>query len=104
MKKFKDLVAYFKVGNNSADLVLGNLPFYFFLMFIGIVYIANSRHSEKKIRQIQAIEREIKDIRSRSIRMKADLMVNRRLSEIEKDVAVFDLKMTNNPPLKVVEK
>jgi hypothetical protein len=104
MKKVKDLVAYFKVGNNSADLVLGNLPFVFFLMLVGIAYIANAHHSEKMIRRIQAMEREIKDIRSRSISMKASLMVNRRLSEIEKDVAVFDLKMTNNPPLKVVEK
>ncbi len=104
MSKVREVLSYFKIGNKSAELVLGNLSYLFFLTVIGIVYIANAHHAEKKVRQIQAMERDIKDIRSKSIGVKADLMVNSRLTEIEKDVAPHNIKMTNNPPLKVVEK
>lgn len=104
MSKVREILSYLKIGNKSAELVLGNLTFLAFITSIGIIYIANAHYAEKKVRQIQSMEREIKDIRSKSISVKADLMVNSRLAEIEKDVAPFNIKMTNNPPLVVVEK
>ena len=60
MAKTKSFKEYTELGNISAELVFKNLPFVLFLSFIAMVYIANAHYSEKKVRQIQQLQSELK--------------------------------------------
>ena len=73
-KKQKGLGSYMAVGAYSAVLIFRNLTFVLFLGFLGIIYIANAHYSEKKVREIQALQDDIKELRWRYMAARADLM------------------------------
>ena len=50
------------LGSMSAQLIFKNFPFVLFLGFLTILYIANAHYAEKKVRQIQSLQKEIKDV------------------------------------------
>ena len=97
-KSFKDYTAF---GDLSASLILKNLPFVFFLSFLAVIYIANSHYSEKKIRQIQGLQKEVKELRWHYMALKAELMFNSKESEIAKRVAPLGLYPRKGKPKKI---
>ena len=103
MARKKHLKDYLQIGSLGADWFLNNLYFVVFVAFLLLFYIANAHYAEKKVRLIQTLQKEVKDIRSAYITQKSELMVNSRLTEIEKEVVPFDLKIDNQHPLKVIE-
>ena len=42
--------------------VTKNIPFFFFLAFIAIIYIYNGHHSDKLVREIAKTEKNIKEL------------------------------------------
>ncbi|MCB0704487.1 MAG: hypothetical protein KDC34_04220 [Saprospiraceae bacterium] len=92
----------FSLGSSSAKLVLQNLPFVFFLGFLATLYIANAHYAEKKIRDIQLLQREVKDLRQEYNSKEAEIMVHSRRSELSKRVKPLGLQQSAVRPKKIV--
>lgn len=78
------------------------LPFLFFLAFLGIVYISNIYYAEKKVREINAIRRELKELRYEYISEKSKLMHQSKQSEVSKSLEGTGIKELMVPPDKIV--
>ena len=76
------------------------LPFIFFLCFLGILLISNRYCSEKTIRRMEVVQDSIKELKSESILMESDLMRMNTPSEIEKRVKENGLNLIDplEPP------
>lgn len=84
--------------------LVGNMPFILFLSGLALVYIANSHKAEKKVRRINKLSREIKELRWEYLNVKSELMFRSKLSEVSKAVEPLGLKELSNPPQKIVVK
>lgn len=89
-------------GNTAATWILQNLPFIFFLGFLATIYIANAHYAEKNVRQIQMMQREIKDLRREYNSLKAEIMYNQKLTEVERKVKSMNLEVFKNPPKRII--
>ncbi len=102
MAKSKGFREYTALGNISAELVFKNLPFILFLSFIAMIYIANAHYSEKKVREIQNLQSELKQQRWQYMSLKSELMFDSKRSEVLKAVAPLGLKSNQHRPNKIV--
>ncbi|MFK7810780.1 MAG: FtsL-like putative cell division protein [Saprospiraceae bacterium] len=101
-KKKKTLTDYLSIGQMSSEWILKNVPFVFFLVFLLIAYIANAHYSEKKIRAIQGLQKEVKELRWEYNSLKSGLMYSTKQSEVVKAVAPMGLKPMKGKPKKIV--
>lgn len=102
MAKSKSFKEYAAVGNISAELVFKNLPFVLFLCFLAMIYIANAHYSEKKVRQIQILQSELKQQRWQYMSLKSELMYQSKRSEVIKNVKPLGLKANKKRPNKII--
>lgn len=79
-----------------------NMPFILFLSGLALIYIANSHLAEKKIRRLNKLSKEIKELKWEYLNVKSDLMFQSKMSEVNKAVEPLGLKVLNNPPQKIV--
>ena len=93
---------YAHVGTMMSDWIFGNVPFVFFLFFLCLIYIANSNQADKQVRQIQLLEKDIKDLKWRYNGAKADVMLSTKQSEIERRVEPFGLRASNQRTKRIV--
>jgi hypothetical protein len=84
--------------NFSARLI----PYTLFMLGIALVYIANSYYSEKTVREIDKIGRELKTLRSEYISGRSELMFNSKQSEVAKSVAPLGVVESTEAPRKIV--
>ena len=86
------------------DRITRQLPFLFFLAFLGILLITNRNWSERTIRQIEVLQDTLDELRSESITMSANLMDASRPSEVAKKVeeANIGLQEPVRPPQKLI--
>jgi hypothetical protein len=82
-------------------LITQNLPFILFLAVIALVYIANSHLAEKKVRKINKLSREIKELKWEYLSVKSELMFRSKLSEVSKAVEPLGLKELSTPPQRI---
>ena len=78
-----------------------NMPFILFLAVLALVYIANSHLAEKKVRRINKLGKEIKELKWEYLNVKSELMFRSKMSEVSKAVEPLGLKELNNPPQKI---
>lgn len=78
------------------------VPKILFVLALGILYISNTHHAEKTVRNIHAIQAEVEDMRADYTTMKSDLMFASKQSEVARKVKDFGLKESLTPPYKVV--
>ncbi len=76
----------FDVDFFSADWIINNLLFFLFLGFLATIYIANAHLAERNVRQIQLLQKEIKDLRWEFMSIQADNMYESKRSEIYEKV------------------
>ena len=101
MAKRKSIRAYPALSAISAKWVLSNLPFVFFLGLLTTVYIANRHYSEKNIREIQALQEEVDQLRWHYLSLKSDLMKESKQSEVAKEVSSLGLSNKGEHPVKI---
>ncbi|WP_225859982.1 MULTISPECIES: FtsL-like putative cell division protein [Chitinophaga] len=80
-----------------------NMPFILFLALLALIYIANSHLAEKKIRRINKLGKEIKELKWEYLNVKSELMFRSKMSEVSKAVEPLGLKQLNMPPQKIVQ-
>jgi hypothetical protein len=98
----KSLTALFSGTFLSNDKTIKNLPFILFLGALALFYIANGYWADDKIRQMNKISSQIKELRSEFITSKSDLMFISKQSEVAKAVEKIGLKEPVTPPKKIV--
>ncbi|MCB0518608.1 MAG: hypothetical protein H6577_23345 [Lewinellaceae bacterium] len=101
-KQRKPLGDYFAIGSMGASLVLKNLPFVLFLSFLTVIYIANAHYAEKQIRQIQTLQRDVKELKRQYNALKSEIMFKSRLAEIGDEVEGMGLRKTSGRVKRIV--
>ncbi len=91
-------------GLFAYGLPLRYLPYVLFVTAVGIFYIGNTHYAEKNIRKIDALKKEIEDLRADYTTLKADYMYASKQSEVAKKVAKLGIKESLRPPEKIVIK
>ncbi|MDO8999967.1 MAG: FtsL-like putative cell division protein [Bacteroidota bacterium] len=97
----KGLSAVFSGTFLTNDKTLKHLPFILFLAFIAILYIANGYYADDKIREVNKISNQLKELRSEYISTKSDLMFASKQSEVAKAAEKLGLKEPVVPPIKI---
>jgi cell division protein FtsL len=77
----------------ASEKVLKHLPFVFFLVFLGILLIANRYWSQRTIRQMEAVQDSIKELKAEAVTFETELMKINRPSEIAKRVKESGLEL-----------
>jgi hypothetical protein len=74
------------------------LPFLLFLVLLGMIYIGNMHLAEKNIRNIDKLNKEVKELTWDYKTTKADLAFKSTLSEVAKRVDTLGIKQSLEPP------
>jgi hypothetical protein len=73
----------------------------FFLAFLGLIYISNSYLAEKKIREIEKTNRNIKELKFNYVQMRASLVEQSRPSVLAHKLEKYGIKPIVEPPGKI---
>lgn len=77
------------------------LPFMVFLLFLIIIFISNTFWAQSTVRKINKYKEDVKELRIKSISVKAKLMDNTRQSQISNKVKSLGLTESLMPPKKI---
>ena len=89
------------LGNTS---LIKQLPFIFFLTFLTLFYIANGYWADDKIRQMNKLTNELKELRSEQVSVKSELEYVSNEVQIEEAAKKLGLEYMRNPPMKILVK
>ena len=78
-----------------------NLPLLLFIAMLGVIHVANNHYLENKVRRINKLEAEIKELRWNYMTGKSNLMLKSKQSEVAKQVEHLGLKELTVPPFKI---
>jgi len=87
----------------TREVVIKQLPFIVFVVFLAIIYIGNRYHAERVVRETVNLQNEVKELRSEAITTSAKLMSRSRQSEVVRMVEEnkLGLKELVEPPRKI---
>lgn len=86
----------------SNEETIKQLPFIFFLAFLGLLYIANGYYAERTVRKISRLTYELKELQSEYIITSSELMYLSKQSEVAKLAKPHGLFESTVPPKKIV--
>ncbi|KAA8481907.1 hypothetical protein BDE36_4043 [Arcticibacter tournemirensis] len=89
-------------GVISKEAASEMMPFIIFIAFLGMVYIGNRHFAEKNIREIDKLNKEVKELSWDFKSLKADLMLKSTQTEVAKRVDTFGLMEPVEPPKKIL--
>ena len=92
----------FTEGVVSKEAATEMLPFLIFLSVLCMLYIANSHMAVSNIRNIDKLNKEVKELSWEYKSLKADLMFKSKLTEVAKQVDTLGIKELTEPPKKIV--
>ena len=81
-----------------------NLPYVFFLIFLAMIYIANAHYTEKKVRKIDRLRSEIKELNWNYMAIKSDVIYQETYSELSENVGGIHLSNHGAFPKKISKK
>ncbi len=86
------------------DSFLNRFPYFLFLGFLAIVYIANTFHAESVLRERKKLELEIRELHPEAISISSQLMHMSNQTEVAKLCREMGLGLQENlePPYKIV--
>lgn len=74
------------VPQEMADYILRNLPFFGFLASLVVIYIYVVHQGQGRVREYQAMKKEVKELRWQYLTTRSDLMVSSQQSALAKEV------------------
>jgi hypothetical protein len=86
------------------EWIVKNLPFLLFLSLIAVLYIANGHYAVKNIREINKLDKEVKELHWRFLDAKTDLMLRSKMSEVSQGVSSEGLQIPVTPPLRIQQR
>ncbi len=94
-KRWKQLLQY--------EWIVKHVPFFLFLAFLAVVYIANGHFADKTIRNIATARRQLKQLQYENKVLKAEVMYRSKESVLVKAVEKIGLKRLTEPPVKITD-
>ncbi|MGB4776288.1 MAG: FtsL-like putative cell division protein [Daejeonella sp.] len=92
----------FTEGVISKQAATGMLPFIIFVAFLAMIYIANRHFAENNIREIDKLNKQVRELNWDFKTLKADLMLKSTQTEVSKQVDILGLKEPIEPPKKII--
>lgn len=83
--------------------IVSNIPFYFFISAMAIVYIANGHYADKTMREINMTEKNLKEMEYEFKTVKQEVIFRSKESELAKAVEPLGLKPLLVPPVRIVD-
>ena len=102
-ENFEKIINSLKKTNPSSLISLDYLKVLYLIFFL-IIYISNQHSVEKKIRQINQIEKEVEELRTDYITLKNNYMFSKKETEVLKKAKKIGLQSSNLPPEKISKK
>lgn len=92
------------VGNLglSTDQLFGNMPYFIFLTFLGIIYIANSQYAVQTVKDINQLQVDLRQVGWESNSKKAELMYESTRAQMFEKVYPLGLRQLQDKPKKIV--
>jgi len=87
------------ISKNKRENVTRYLPFVLFLSGILLVYIFLTHRTERKIRKIEKLNREVKELYSEYITLQTEILNNSRSSNLEQKMLKQGIKPAVQPPI-----
>jgi len=84
------------------EWIFVNLPFVCYLVLLGVIYISNAHASEKSVRKIEALKKEVNETKWRAINLRQEVMHGSIQSQIERKIDDTGLMPSTSPPYKIV--
>jgi hypothetical protein len=98
----RSFVSLFSGSFLTREETLRQLPFLFFLAFLGLLYIGNGYYAERTVRKINKVGTEIKELKSEFITTSSELMFLSKQSEVARAALPLGLKQSVVPPKKII--
>ncbi|HQQ93698.1 MAG TPA: FtsL-like putative cell division protein [Bacteroidia bacterium] len=95
----KGLSSVFSGTFLSQERNLRHIPFLLFLAGIAIFYISNGYYADDKIREVNKLSNQLKELRTEYIYTKSELMFASKQSEVAKAAETLGLKEPVVPPV-----
>lgn len=83
--------------------IVKNLPFFLFLSGLAIIYIANGHFADNTVRNINKVNRELKELQYEYKTLKSEVMFRSKQSELAKSVEPLGLKELTVPPAILID-
>ncbi|OQP47769.1 hypothetical protein A4H97_30870 [Niastella yeongjuensis] len=83
--------------------IVKNLPYFLFLAVLAIVYIANGHYADNTVRNINKVNRDLKELQYEYKFLKSEVMFRSKQSEMAKAVEPLGLKELRVPPAVLVD-
>lgn len=84
--------------------MFAHLPFLITLVVIALFYIANGHKAEKKVRHIQVLKENAKELRWEYVSLHSEMMQSTTQSHTAAKVEKLGLKWGNNRPVVIADK
>lgn len=91
-------------SKQSADPSMRILPYFLYVAFFGIIYIANTHYSERNIRKINKLKAEVDEFRLDYTTLKSEFMLAGKRTEVAKRAAKLGIEESNKPAYKITPK
>jgi len=98
IKSEKELKLDWKKWLNYQSIVK-QVPFFFFLALLAVIYIYNGHYADKTIRSINRISKEVKELEHEYKTVKSEVMFRSKQSELSKAVEPLGLKELTVSPV-----
>ena len=79
-----------------------NLPFVCYLALLGVIYISNAHASERSVRKIEALKKEVNETKWRAVNLRQEVMQSSIQSQIERKIEGSGLVPSTSAPYKIV--
>jgi hypothetical protein len=79
--------------------ILRNVPFFLFLAALAVVYIYNGHNADKTIRNINKVNKQLKEMQYEYKTLKSDVLFYSKQSELARAAAPMGLKELTTPPM-----
>ncbi len=86
----------------TREEVVSRIPYFFFLALLMTCYIGYGYYTEKTVKELYRVRKEMKELRAEYITTKSKLMFKGKRSEVVKATKPLGLKESTKPPEKIV--
>lgn len=92
------------IRSKWAEWIYVNLPFVCYLALLAVVYIFNAHSSERSLREMDALKKEVKDYRWQYMNLKQELMYGSTQSQLTDNLQELELQPLGVLPKKLIIK
>ena len=83
--------------------IVKNIPFFLFLSVLAVIYIYNGHYADNTVRNINKLNRELKELQYEYKTLKSEVMFRSKQSELAKAVQPLGLKELVVPPAVLID-